>query len=277
MTEARVRNRLHAIEGLPGIELLAADFSGEPFGRHSHDAFALGAIHAGVGGYHCRGARHALARQTLSLMNPDEPHNGYALSERLRYTMLYISETALGEQLGHRGVTGFRALNACDPGGQIERGLTRLLTRVCHAGHSGWQLAFQAELIDVLSQAFVVHGGARLPSSMRDVTTAQRVRAHLQDEARRLVDGEPVTVSLSGLAERFDMHPNALLRTFRREYGLTPYAYWLQRRIEHARSLLGGRASAADVAVRLGFHDQPHFIRTFRHVLGVTPGHYIRH
>ena len=37
-------NRLLAKPWLPGVELFHADFSGQAFGRHSHDAFAIGAI-----------------------------------------------------------------------------------------------------------------------------------------------------------------------------------------------------------------------------------------
>ena len=71
-------NRLLAKPWLPGIELFHADFSGQPFGRHSHDAFAVGASVQGVGDYQCRGQRHALPAGTLSLMNPEEPHTGHA-------------------------------------------------------------------------------------------------------------------------------------------------------------------------------------------------------
>ena len=42
-------NSLLAKPWLPGVELFHADFSGQAFGRHSHDAFAIGAIVRGVG------------------------------------------------------------------------------------------------------------------------------------------------------------------------------------------------------------------------------------
>ena len=72
--------------------LFHADFSGQAFGRR-HSAFAIGSILHGVGGYQCRGRRHAPAG-TLSLMNPEEPHTGHAESERLVYRMLYVEERA---------------------------------------------------------------------------------------------------------------------------------------------------------------------------------------
>lgn len=110
-------NRLLARPWLPGVELFHADFSGQPFGRHSHDAFAIGAILHGVGGYQCRGARHALPAGTLSLMNPQEPHTGHAESPRLIYRMLYIEEARLPALLGRKQLPrGFRQLNPTDDG-----------------------------------------------------------------------------------------------------------------------------------------------------------------
>lgn len=119
-------NRLLAKPWLPGIELFHADFSGQPFGRHSHDAFAVGAIVQGVGGYQCRGQRHALPAGTLSLMNPEEPHTGHAESSRLIYRMLYIEESRLPALLGRKSLpSGFRALNPHDDG-RVAAGLARL-------------------------------------------------------------------------------------------------------------------------------------------------------
>ncbi|MCR3823456.1 AraC family ligand binding domain-containing protein, partial [Pseudomonas aeruginosa] len=110
-------NRLLARPWLPGVELFHADFSGQAFGRHSHSAFAIGSILHGVGGYQCRGRRHALPAGTLSLMNPEEPHTGHAESERLVYRMLYVEETRLLGLLGRKQLPrGFGELNPADDG-----------------------------------------------------------------------------------------------------------------------------------------------------------------
>ncbi|MBF2949957.1 AraC family transcriptional regulator, partial [Pseudomonas aeruginosa] len=119
-------NRLLARPWLPGVELFHADFSGQAFGRHSHSAFAIGSILHGVGGYQCRGRRHALPAGTLSLMNPEEPHTGHAESERLVYRMLYVEETRLLGLLGRKQLPrGFGELNPADDG-SVAVGLARL-------------------------------------------------------------------------------------------------------------------------------------------------------
>ena len=57
---------------------------------------------------------------------------------------------------------------------------------------------------------------------------------------------------------------------------MTPHAYLLNCRIQHARRLLRGRQPLAEVAHASGFADQAHFQRVFKRLTAVTPGHYRR-
>ena len=84
------KNTLYAPAWQPGVSLLDIAFRGEPFGRHSHAGFAIGAIEAGIGGYNAHGARQLFPSGTLSLLNPEESHNGFALDGGVSYKMLYV-------------------------------------------------------------------------------------------------------------------------------------------------------------------------------------------
>jgi transcriptional regulator GlxA family with amidase domain len=72
--------------------------------------------------------------------------------------------------------------------------------------------------------------------------------------------------------------PFRLFRAFARAMGMTPHEYQRQARVRYAMALI--RASArgggalSDIAVASGFADQAHLTRTFRRMLGVTPGAY---
>lgn len=280
MGARRTGNRLHAVAGLPGLELLEADFGGRPFGRHAHDAFAIGAIDAGVGGYDCRGGRHALPRHTLSLMNPDEPHTGYAVSDRLRYKMLYVREDVVPACFDVGAVRGFRELTPVDDGRVIARRLAGLHAVLTGPAHPGWRLALDAAVLDLLAEAFSRYGGLRARPAGRETGAVRATRDHILDAATRAAteaEDDAPEISLNALAARVGLHPHYLLRCFTAQVGISPYAFWLARRIEAAKTLMTGGLTPLDVAHRLGFHDQAHFIRTFRRVTGVTPGAFVVH
>ncbi len=259
-------NRLLAKPWLPGVELFHADFSGQAFGRHSHDAFAIGAILAGVGGYQCRGQRHALPAGTLSLMNPQEPHTGHAESARLVYRMLYVEEARLPMLLGRKRLPdGFRSLNPADDG-QVAAGLARLAAEF----ERGDALTLESELLAVLERVFVRHGGLRAArSAPRDGGVIAWVRDYLEAHHAEAISLE----QLAGLVQR---HPRHLIEAFRRVYGVPPHTYLLQRRVREAKRLLLSEQTPLEVALSLGFYDQAHFSGTFKRFTGVTPGQFRR-
>lgn len=84
-----------------------------------------------------------------------------------------------------------------------------------------------------------------------------------------LHDGQP---SIAGIAHACGVHPVHLARTFRRFFGCSPGAYLRRARVERAASMLRGRLSLAEIALRCGFADQSHMTHAFRTEMGVTPG-----
>ncbi|WP_437880052.1 AraC family transcriptional regulator [Pseudomonas sp. LRF_L74] len=259
-------NRLLASAWLPGVELFHADFSGQAFGRHSHDAFAIGAILSGVGGYQCRGARHAIPAGHLSLMNPEEAHTGHAESERLVYRMLYVEESRLPALLGRKRLPrGFAELTPCDDGA-VAAGLARVASEL--ENQDG--LSLESELLDLLELVFVRHGGLRaLPAAGRDSGVIRRLRDYLEAHCTE-------AISLEAMAAQMQRHPRHLIEAFRQAYGVPPHTYLLQRRIREAKRMLLKGQSLVDVALGLGFYDQAHFSGAFRRFTGVTPGRFQR-
>lgn len=66
------------------------------------------------------------------------------------------------------------------------------------------------------------------------------------------------------------------LRSFKRQYGLTPHAYDLCKRIALAKEALRSGAKPSHVAHTFGFVDQSHLTRHFKRLVGITPFQYSR-
>jgi len=78
--------------------------------------------------------------------------------------------------------------------------------------------------------------------------------------------------SLSELEEKFGKSRSQIIRLFKKEYGMTPYAYHLDKRIEVAKNLLTGtKMKVKDVGESLNFYDEHYFRNTFMKKTGVSP------
>jgi len=84
-------------------------------------------------------------------------------------------------------------------------------------------------------------------------------------------------ISLAELAGVVQLSVFHFTRKFRSEFGCTPHAYVMRKRIERAKTQLArGNIPLKVVAASSGFSDQSHMTRLFRRLLGVTPAEYRR-
>lgn len=82
-------------------------------------------------------------------------------------------------------------------------------------------------------------------------------------------------ITLEEVASAAGVHPVHLARQFRRYKRCTIGEYIRRLRIERAcRELSTSNGSLSAIAAGVGFADQSHFSRTFKHVVGLTPAEY---
>jgi AraC-like DNA-binding protein len=96
------------------------------------------------------------------------------------------------------------------------------------------------------------------------------------DRAVNLLEADPIR-PIADIAAELGVSHGHLVREFTRIVGLTPRA--LARLLRMRRLLLGldvrGEVGWGDLAVELGWYDQAHLIRDFKHHTGVTPSQYL--
>lgn len=83
------------------------------------------------------------------------------------------------------------------------------------------------------------------------------------------------TVNIDQLAKFVDMNRSSLCTMFKRHTGKTIIEYLLNYRIEMAKYLLVSTTeSISFCCYSCGFNDVPHFNRTFKQMVGMTPGEF---
>ena len=81
--------------------------------------------------------------------------------------------------------------------------------------------------------------------------------------------------TLRNLSQKIHASPNHIRTVFQAEFGISPYEYVLQKRIEEAKILISKQsASFTDIALLLGFCSQSHFNKLFKERCHCTPKEY---
>jgi AraC-like DNA-binding protein len=84
-------------------------------------------------------------------------------------------------------------------------------------------------------------------------------------------------IALADLANECGLSPGRFMRAFKKSFGVPVRRYLLHRRIQTAKSELRySNKSLLRIAMDAGFTDQPAFNRSFREMVGTSPGHWRR-
>ncbi|MDC6167818.1 AraC family transcriptional regulator [Paucibacter sp. XJ19-41] len=244
-----------------GVELYHASILSHRFEPHTHEAFGLGAITAGVGRFRWRGAEHLAPRATLMLMNPEDIHTGQAeTADAWGYRMAYLDRELLAELSGEPD-WWFDAAVAHDAACAAE--VAGLIAGLWQAGDG---LAFDSRLlllVDALRRHACVGRRARPEAAPRFAPVLDFMRSSLDQ-----------TLSLEQLAGVAGLSPFHFLRSFKTQHHATPQQVLMALRLIEAKRLLGLGQPGAEVAAAVGLADQAHLTRAFAGRYGLTPGRY---
>jgi AraC-like DNA-binding protein len=122
--------------------------------------------------------------------------------------------------------------------------------------------------LELIAERIAAHLGTDPPTrAARERRLALALRALLDEHTTD-------SLTLADAAARLERSPAHLLRTFTLEFGISPHAYVIGRRVEAARRKLLEGVSVAEVAVAVGFYDQAHLTRHFKRHTSVTPARF---
>ena len=230
---------------------------------HTHEAWTLLIVDDGVIRYDLDRHEHGALYQVVTLLPPQVPHNGRsATAAGFRKRVVYLDLSQLPASLAGRAV---------DQPLLFDPVLWRRIDELHRAlGRPGEEFEAESRLALVVEQL-------RRHLSRRDEPDTSVPGGYLARQLRDLIDARfREKVTLQDAAQALHAHPAHLVRTFSREFGISPHQYMTGRRVDLARRLLLDGVAPGLAATAVGFCDQPHLNRHFRQLLGTSPGRYAR-
>lgn len=251
---------------VPGIrEVFHAHLVDYAYPPHCHDTWAVLIVDDGAIRYDLDRRECFAAGPTVTILPPGIPHDGRPApgAAGFRKREFYLDDSVLSPALAGAAVD--QTAIADSP---LRTALARLHDRLAE---NGPDLALGAEAgIALVAERITGHLARQpRPPAPPSRTIAGQLREFLDSRVRD-------DVRLADAATLLDRSVPHLVRSFTREFGLSPYAYVLGRRIDAARALLLQGAAPAEVAHAVGFYDQAHFTRHFKRHTSATPAAFAR-
>jgi AraC-like DNA-binding protein len=234
---------------------------------HAHAQYQLTLYAGGPRRFDIAGRTFAGDTHTSVIIQSGEPHGSVPVGdERTALRTFYIDEKIMqeaGAAIWHRaGTVAFPEPRLADPE----------TVTLLHAAHRALEGAgLEGEVAFCTALEALVRRHAAPTGADRELPQSNGRMARVRD---LLVDRVADNLRLDELADAAEMSRFHVIRLFRQRYGVTPFAYQRNLRVERAREALRHGETLADAAAALGFADQSHLGRAFRAVMGATPGQY---
>jgi AraC-like DNA-binding protein len=230
---------------------------------HCHDTWAVLIVDDGAIRYDLDTRPRGAARRTVTILPPGVVHDGRpapgATGFRKRELYLradFLPAALTGAAVDRSNIADIRLWTAL-------AGLHDCLARGGDLLDAEGRLAMVAERI-----------AAHLTVAARPVPEPERLIAR---QLRLLLDEHIVRpITLEAAAATMDRSVPHLVRCFTRQFGVSPHAYVIGRRVDAARRELLRGARPVEVATSVGFCDQAHLTRHFKRHTSMTPARFAR-
>jgi AraC-like DNA-binding protein len=253
---------------LGGIELLTADYRRHVFPPHAQDTVVLGLVARGRIEVLSHGRSMVVTEGNVLFIPAGVVHEAHATSDDpWTYRALYLTSAQWKDVCATAGVPVVGRTARVLRDDVIHRSLRALHARLSQS------IETEHSCLARLG-ALAIEVGAE-EESERDRSSAKVARELVR--VRQVLDADiGRRISLSDMARLAGLSRFHFLRAFARAYGVTPYAYSINRRVMMARRLLIEGRPISMAALEAGFADQAHLTRVFLRTIGVTPGEFRR-
>ena len=250
-----------------GIEAYQLTGIVQKFPNHFHEFYVIGFIKGGKRHLWCKGKEYDTGKGDLILFNPYDNHfcspvNGELLDYRAVNIPIDTMKKAALDITGTTFLPQFTCpvVYHSDIAESVASLYDAIVGHVCEMEK---QEAYYVLLESVLREHAQVAEQQHEPKPL-DILCSY-MKEHFMEN-----------ISLDELADMAKISRSYLLKSFTKQYGISPYRYLQSIRIEKAKHYLEEQMPIIDIAQLCGFNDQSHFSNYFKEFIGITPKQYQR-
>ena len=234
---------------------------------HTHNHMELFYIVGGKGQFLIQDRLYPVNVNNLVIINPNVTHTEVSLNAQpLEYIVLGIEGVALATGENSNG-----QFNILDHFESVEvSGCLRNILREMEQKNTGYEDVCQAYM-EILIIRLMRNTALAVPTEPQSLSCNRQCAA-----VKRYIDLHfKEALTLEQLAEDAHMNKFYLSHAFKREYGISPINYMIDKRIEESKYLLAETdLSMSQIAQLLGFSSLSYFSQVFRRTQAVSPMEY---
>lgn len=257
MTTSILRN-----EGLAFIEIKEGAWEDYSIRTHSHEELQIGFVERGSSRITCKLLAFEMKADQAILIPPDIIHLCQPDEmSKFKFTVLYIAPHWF-ESSFRLDVSRFKPQTT-----QLDQQTLEMKDE--------FVASFKSESDPLIMESMAIMFLGNFIFNSFDMQPIEKASAQRQTElvqVKNYMDENfKEQIQLDDLASISGMTKFSFLRNFKKNYKLSPHAYLVNQRINHAKQLLLEGKTVARTAVTCGFFDQSHFVKTFRQYVGIAP------
>ncbi len=251
------------------FELRYSNNSNACYKKHAHPEFSIGVVDSGVSDYINQHSKQEISTGSTVIINPEAVHScNPKPGTDWSYKMLFIESdwlTQLQASILTTQQNKFQPFKQNHSRCPILFRDFQSLIQILIKNES--PLLVEESAITFFSALFIKDLNAPLQHNIIPKQTTHLAYQYISDNVDK-------NISISEIARESGLSHFYLIHSFKKQYGITPYAYHMMMKINKAKTLLKKGNDITSIAIDLGFSDQSHFHRHFKSIVAATPKQY---
>ena len=245
-----------------GITALSASIKNFSYKTHCHEEYSIGVTLHGIQEYHLNGSLHSSHKSGVMLFSPEQVHDGNAHNRKdgLDYVMVYIKPDLFLEALGEKEIITFTSPIVYD------RKLAQDILVLSSAILNQKDEALCSELLLNVTNNFA--SPCIYSNYKQNNAFINKAKEIMYYEIERVL-------KLDDICNEFNMSKFKFIRTFKENTGISPYQFFLNSKVIHAKNHLEKEKDLYATIVKFGFTDLSHLNKHFKRVYGITAFEYL--